>query len=1070
MNINQTFNQKMGMAVQAHQSGNYSKAENMYMDILSEYPNHPDVLHLLGVACSQQEKYDMALNYLNMSVIFNPNNADYFCNLAETYGRLDNISEAEKNFKKAISISPNSPTPYYNLANILRKSNRNEESLECYQKAIKLNPNNPDFYYNLGNLYRDEGMFKTAIETYEKALKLNKNLSNVHNNLAATYVEWDENDKALFHYLEALKINPEFYDAYSNVSGMYNKICNIEKAKEYLDKLQYYKNLKNDFSENDAIKLSKDSMFKFIGSSNEEIDEFRENLANSLDNVDTTNFNFEMIKKYELYPPSNITYQGRDNKILKEKYYSLYKNLFKTKDLNFNNPIPHIGFVVTHGHEGVFIKCMSGIINNISKQKFKISIVCSKPNGEKILRPVIRSNEVNYISIPHDLEEAADILYSNKIDILHYWEIGTDSINYFLPYMKCSKIQCTSWGWPDTSGNPCIDYYISCENFETENSENHYTEKLIKLKNLPVYYYKPPVKIANKNLKDFKLSSEYNYYLCTQNLRKVHPDFDPIVNGIINKDPKAIVLFIEDKQSNVTEILRKRIISKYPDIKDRVKFIPRMQEVSYLSLVKNAKVLLDSTYYTGGANTNYDAFSAGKPVVTLPTNFHRGRYTTAVYEKMGILDCIAKDIEDYVNIAVKIANDDSYRDSLSNKILERSNMLFEDMNAVIELENCFLGMLGKNKEDNPEIKLNTDNTTINNNRLNNQMSFVEVITDEVLGQLNTNTSKSQVTYKSHQTSNNISSNIPNQVISNVVDEQNIPYNQNILDTRINGRYVSSKYMPSLEQILNRKTIIDVVDVGAANVDQEPIYKSLLNTKSANVVGFEPNLKALEMLNETKSENEFYLPYAIGDGKIHNINFCQAYGMSSILKPDYKFLGHFNYFEEWSEIYKTMEVETKRVDDINEIKNIDFFKLDIQGGELLVLENSINKLKDCMVIQSEVLFVPMYENQPFFADIDSFLRKQGFVLHTLFDIFKRYLKPLVDPDSMFDGFNQMMQADAIYVKDLNNLDLFPEEKLLKLATIMHDIYKSYDLVLKVLIIIDKKSNTNYSNIYLNTLKG
>ncbi|MFN8577574.1 MAG: FkbM family methyltransferase [Candidatus Sericytochromatia bacterium] len=1097
MNINQTFNQKMSMAVREHQNGNYAQAENMYMNILSEYPNQPDVLHLLGVACSQLEKYDKALNYLNMSIIFNPNNPDFYCNLGETHNRLNNYTEAENNFKKAISIAPNSSIAYYNLANTLRKLNKDQDALDLYKQAIKINPNNPDFYYNLGNLYRDLGMFKTAIETYQKALKLNNNMASVHNNLAATYVEWDENEKAIFHYLEAIKLNPEFLEAYNNISGMYNKICDIEKASYYLDKLEYYKEQKNDFSDKDAIELAKDSMFYFIPQSNEYIDKSREKLFRTLDEINIDNFDFETLKRYELYPPSNLTYQGRDNKELKEKYYSKFKGLFTSKELNFNNEKPHIAFVVTHGHEGVFMKCMAGLINNISKEKFKISIVCSKPNGEKILRPVITSPEVNYISIPHDLKEASDILYSQKIDILHYWEIGTDSINYFLPYMKCAKIQCTSWGWPDTSGNPNIDYFISCENFETENSQKHYTEKLIKLKNLPVFYYKRPVQVANKKLKDFSLSENYNYYLCAQNLRKVHPDFDKIVSGIIEKDPKAIVLFIDDKQKNVTDLLNKRITENYPNTKNKIKFLSRMTEVDYLSLLKNMKVLIDSTYYTGGANTNYDAFAVGKPVVTLPTEYHRGRYTTAVYEKMGIYDCIAKNIEDYVDISVKIANDDIYRDDLTKRILNKSAQLFEDMNAVKELEDCFYYMLGKdssikdsiekdiisNKNEstlNIEVKTTSEpviETEINksenivlnqesqNNTSINNMVFVSALTDDVLGQLNSNNSKTQVTYKSSKT---IEDSINNQVISSNIDISGFNNTQKI-DFKVNTQNLLQKQLPSLESILGIKVLIDIVDIGAANVDQDPIYKSFIDSKSSKVIGFEPNLKALEMLNEAKTENELYLPYVIGDGKTHTINFCEAYGMSSILKPDYKSLDNFNYFSDWSKIYKQIETETKRIDDIEEIKNIDYIKLDIQGGELLVLENSKNKLKDCMVIQTEVFFVPMYENQPYFSDIDSFLRAQGFVLHTLFDIFKRYLKPLEDPNSMFAGLNQVMQSDAVYIKDFNNLENYSNDKLLKLATIMHDIYKSYDLVLKTLIVYDNKNKTNYSNVYLNTLK-
>ena len=693
MNIKQTFNQRMTTAVQFHQRGQLEGAEKLYLGILADFPNHPDVLHLMGVACSQQEKLDKAINYINMAIIFNPDNPEYYCNLGESLRRTNNLSGAIQNFSKAISINPNFPMAHFNLANALKQINDNDNAIHHYEHAINLFPNNPEFYYNLGNTYRDIGKYRTAIETYQKALKLNHNLPDVHNNLAATLVEWDRTEEALYHYQEAIKLKPDFEDAYSNMAGIYQKFGDTQKAVECIEKIQYFKSLKGDSSKNDVFNLVKKSMFPIIASSNEEIDGLRDKLNLTLDSIDLTKISNEDLKKYECYPPSIITYQGRDNKSLKEKYSAQYVKRFMPKAKRAKNIKPHIGFVVTHGHEGVFMKCMSGIINNISKNDFKITIVCSEPNGEKILRPVIKSGEVNYLPIPHEIEKAASIVYNNNFDILHYWEIGTDSINYFLPYLKTANIQCTSWGWPDTSGIPHIDYYLSCENFETENSDSQYSEKLIKLKHLPVYYYIPPIPQIIKPRQHFGLNDEMNVYLCAQNLRKVHPDFDHLVYGILEKDNNAQILFIGDKQKTVSNTFKNRLVAKCPQFSDKIMIMDRMEEVEYLSLVKRADVILDTLYYTGGANTNYDALACGTPVVTMPTNYHRGRYTTGVYEKMEILDCIAKDKNDYINIAVNIATNKDLRNTISHKILLKSPMLFEDMQAVRELEDCFKNML-----------------------------------------------------------------------------------------------------------------------------------------------------------------------------------------------------------------------------------------------------------------------------------------------------------------------------------------------------------------------------------------
>ena len=37
----------------------------------------------------------------------------------------------------------------------------------------------------------------------------------------------------------------------------------------------------------------------------------------------------------------------------------------------------------------------------------------------------------------------------------------------------------------------------------------------------------------------------------------------------------------------------------------------------------------------------------------------------------------------------------------------------------------------------------------------------------------------------------------------------------------------------------------------------------------------------------------------------------------------------------------------------------------------------NKLKDCIGLEIEIEFSPMYINQPLFGQVNDFLRKQGF---------------------------------------------------------------------------------------------
>ena len=126
-----------------------------------------------------------------------------------------------------------------------------------------------------------------------------------------------------------------------------------------------------------------------------------------------------------------------------------------------------------------------------------------------------------------------------------------------------------------------------------------------------------------------------------------------------------------------------------PDVVARIQFLPHMAEADYLNVLALADVALDTLHYGGGANTTYDAFAAGTPVVTLPTPFQRGRYAYAAYQQIGVYDAIAGSPEAYVAIALRLGTDRAARADLSARISAACPPLFEDGAAVTELADFF---------------------------------------------------------------------------------------------------------------------------------------------------------------------------------------------------------------------------------------------------------------------------------------------------------------------------------------------------------------------------------------------
>ena len=280
----------------------------------------------------------------------------------------------------------------------------------------------------------------------------------------------------------------------------------------------------------------------------------------------------------------------------------------------------------------------------------------------------------------------------------------------------------------------------------------------------------------------------------------------------------------------------------------------------------------------------------------------------------------------------------------------------------------------------------------------------------------------------------------------------------------------SPTIPSFKALTDTRVRIKAVNIGANDSDgHAPPYAGLLEAGDVDVVGFEPNLKALAELNARKGPCETYLPYAIGDGGRHTLNICFAPGMTSLLKPNPAVLKLFHAFSGWGEVLSTETLDTVRLDDIAETAGAELLKIDIQGGELMAMRHAEARLRDLLVIHTEVEFLPMYVDQPLFSDIDLFLREHGFVFHKFEPTVSRTIAPMLVNNDIYAGISQLLWADAIFVKDFTRLELFTERQLLSMATIMHDCYRSFDLALRLLTEHDARAGTRLGATYLSRLQ-
>lgn len=263
-------------------------------------------------------------------------------------------------------------------------------------------------------------------------------------------------------------------------------------------------------------------------------------------------------------------------------------------------------------------------------------------------------------------------------------------------------------------------------------------------------------------------------------------------------------------------------------------------------------------------------------------------------------------------------------------------------------------------------------------------------------------------------------------------------------------------------------IFNLLEIGAAKTGKtkEPFYKILDYFPHSKIIGFEIDKRVCDKMNSDASEGIKYYPYALGKAnekkKLYN---TQAPMCTSLYKPNEKLISLYNNLD-FAYLKNETEIETITLDNFiskNTIDNLDFIKIDTQGSELDIFNGGKNSLKNVVKIICEVEFVPIYEDQPLFGDVNKFLNDNGFMFNKFLGLSGRALKPLIlnkDPNKA----SQHMWSDAVFIKNIEVIQNLSDEKLLKLS-ILSAAYFSMDLTFFCLSIYDRRYSSNLAKNWI-----
>ena len=215
---------------------------------------------------------------------------------------------------------------------------------------------------------------------------------------------------------------------------------------------------------------------------------------------------------------------------------------------------------------------------------------------------------------------------------------------------------------------------------------------------------------------------------------------------------------------------------------------------------------------------------------------------------------------------------------------------------------------------------------------------------------------------------------------------------------------------------------------------------MLDLGLCRVIGIEADKEAVKALLSAAGPNERYMTGAVGDGEAHTFHTYVAPGLNGMFRPGPGMI-QLPRFGAYGRITGSVDIQTTRLADICRDDPVDFIKIDAQGAELMILEGAGPLLDGVMAVQIEVSFLPLYENQPSFGEIDTFMRRNGFIPHG-FKAVKTWALTEIIQDG--EPTAQLLEADIIYVRNFLTEQTVSAEKWKHLAMLAHYAFESRDL--------------------------
>jgi predicted O-linked N-acetylglucosamine transferase (SPINDLY family) len=645
---------ELAAAVQLHEAGRIAEAAQRYRAILQQRPDDANALHLLGVSELQLERPAEAEQLIARAIAAEPNQAVYHLNHAAALRALRRIDDAIAEAEKAIALNPACAAQGYHIAGLaFSDDGQSADAIYCWQQALQHDPKLLDAQVLLARAQRDAGDAASALSGFRAAVSLAPDNAKLHYELGFALRKSGDLAGAIMEMETAQRLDPALKEAQVTRGWA---LAELGRFADAIDAFTAALAVAPDASAHMGLGAT----YSRRGELDLSIEHYRK--AVDLDPTDPTAHSALLLTLHysddvaprELFD-EHLRWAARHAAPL------IAAAPPHSRDADLYRPL-RVGFVSADFCGHPVSRFIEPVLANGDREHVTFACYSATKRPDVVTERLRALAGEWYDVVGLTDEQLAARVRADRIDILVDLA-GHTARNRLLAFArKPAPIQCTHFGYPDTTGLSTVDYRMTDALADPASTESLQTEQLARL---PIAWcYAAPADAPAVQPRDAQQPIVFG---SVNNIVKVTPRMMALWQRILDVVPGSTLLLLtgSTETAYTAELIQRQGLDA-----GKVTIITPLPTRQYLELFHRIDIALDPFPYNGGVTT-CDTLWMGVPLVTLAGKNYVSRQGLTLLTHVGLADLAATTPDQYVKIAVALAGDRARLTQLRGRLREK---------------------------------------------------------------------------------------------------------------------------------------------------------------------------------------------------------------------------------------------------------------------------------------------------------------------------------------------------------------------------------------------------------------